>query len=445
MQIFKIKINNYFIYLFLIIIAFVTIFFAINLTTKIYQYVNNLRNHIEYLDTVNAEIANQVAFLENKIIEVSQTKSIVNEEIFPQTEFLELEYKEISLNNFIKDNSRINENVEYFKRDGKKVLSFYVESTDNHIILIDKSGNANYLKFLNLSEFKLLPNNLPKNINVTDTLLVGSKLYVAFSKNNKDCGNFHVYNAELNLDELIFEKLFFYDPLNGQKCLYNAGGRIEYNKEKHSLYFSSYDYDLKNINLPNQDNFGKDYKFAVISELNINNNSVKVISRGHRNPQGLLMTKDNFILSTEHGPRGGDEINNIIEGKNYGWPDASYGELYKGGYKESEAHSFKKNHKKYNYEDPVFSFVPSIGISQIIDLENNFSKKWQNNFLISSLRGQSIYRIKFDDTYNKVLFIEKIRIGNRIRDINYNKKNKKILLALENNSGALGIIDNKNN
>ena len=103
MQIFKIKIKNYFIYLFLIIIAFVTIFFAINLTTKIYQYVNNLRNHIEYLDTVNAEIANQVAFLENKIIEVSQTKSIVNEEIFPQTEFLELEYKEISLNNFIKD------------------------------------------------------------------------------------------------------------------------------------------------------------------------------------------------------------------------------------------------------------------------------------------------------------------------------------------------------
>ena len=68
--------------------------------------------------------------------------------------------------------------------------------------------------------------------------------------------------------------------------------------------------------------------------------------------------------------------------------------------------ALKKNHKKYNYEEPVFSFVPSIGISQIIDLENNFSKKWQNNFLISSLRGQSIYRIKFDDTYNKVLFIE---------------------------------------
>ena len=126
-------------------------------------------------------------------------------------------------------------------------------------------------------------------------------MYVHF-QNNKDCGK-----CIMQFNELIFEKLFFYDPLNGQKCLYNAGGRIEYNKEKHSLYFSSYDYDLKNINLPNQDNFGKDYKFAVISELNINNNSVKVISRGHRNPQGLLMTKDNFILSTEHGPRGGDK------------------------------------------------------------------------------------------------------------------------------------------
>ena len=78
-------------------------------------------------------------------------------------------------------------------------------------------------------------------------------------------------------------------------------------------------------------------------------------------------------------------------------------------------------------------------------MDNNFSKKWQNNFLLSSLRAQSIYRIKFDENYNKILFFEKITIGKRIRDISYNKKNKKILLALESDNGALGIIENKRN
>jgi len=113
---------------------------------------------------------------------------------------------------------------------------------------------------------------------------------------------------------------------------------------------------------------------------------------------------DEVILETEHGPKGGDEINKIIYKGNYGWPISSYGKKYKS------EETYKKSHKQFGFQEPIFSFVPSIGISQIIDLENNFSKKWQNNFLISSLRGQSIYRIKFDDTYNKVLFIEKIRI-----------------------------------
>ena len=49
---------------------------------------------------------------------------------------------------------------------------------------------------------------------------------------------------------------------------------------------------------------------------------------GHRNPQGLLVF-DNIVLSTEHGPRGGDEINKIMFGKNYGWPISSYGKIWK--------------------------------------------------------------------------------------------------------------------
>ena len=84
-----------------------------------------------------------------------------------------------------------------------------------------------------------------------------------------------------------------------------------------------------------------------IIKININNGEYKIISMGHRNPQGLYFDKDNnFILETEHGPRGGDEINliNIREFNNnkilnYGWAISSYGEHYGG----KKAERNKKN------------------------------------------------------------------------------------------------------
>ena len=90
----------------------------------------------------------------------------------------------------------------------------------------------------------------------------------------------------------------------------------------------------------------------------------------------------------------------------------------------------------------IFSFVPAIGISQLIKLPNNFSNQWNNNFIIASLNARSLYRIKFDNNYNKILFYEKIYIGQRIRDIKYHDKISAILLALED-KGQLGILRKK--
>ena len=75
-------------------------------------------------------------------------------------------------------------------------------------------------------------------------------------------------------------------------------------------------------------------------------------------------------------------------------------------------------------------------------MSNNFSDFWNDNFLISSLWGQSIYRTKFDDTFKKILFFEKIYIGQRIRDLKYHNKLNAILLVLEE-TGEIAIITNK--
>ena len=99
---------------------------------------------------------------------------------------------------------------------------------------------------------------------------------------------------------------------------------------------------------------------------------------------------------------------------------------------------YKKDHKKYGFIEPIYSFVPSIGISTIIKVPDNFDEYWQNNYLVASLYGNSIYRIKFDNKYTKILFSEKIFIGERIRDIKFYKN----LIILSFESGlSLGILE----
>ena len=118
--------------------------------------------------------------------------------------------------------------------------------------------------------------------------------------------------------------------------------------------------------------------------------------------------KPEIIISTEHGPKGGDEINlnKLDKIYNFGWPVASYGVLYSG------ENPFVNNHKDFNFEEPKRYYVPSIAIGQIIE-KNNVQKE----FLFTSLRSASVYHIKFDENYDDILFEKKYLFGERIRDI----------------------------
>ena len=99
-------------------------------------------------------------------------------------------------------------------------------------------------------------------------------------------------------------------------------------------------------------------------------------------------------------------VNLIKEGSNYGWPVSSYGEKYGEKDDQKEKPFYKKSHIEYNFQEPIFSFVPSIGISEIIKVGNNFSEFWKDSFLITSLNDQHIYRVNFDKEYQKVKYYE---------------------------------------
>ena len=74
---------------------------------------------------------------------------------------------------------------------------------------------------------------------------------------------------------------------------------------------------------------------------------------------------------------------------------------------------FISNHSKYGFVEPIFAFLPSIAITQIIKVPEEFSPKWKNSYLIASLRNLSLYRVVFDENYSRIIIAEKMIIGKK--------------------------------
>jgi glucose/arabinose dehydrogenase len=117
--------------------------------------------------------------------------------------------------------------------------------------------------------------------------------------------------------------------------------------------------------------------FGKIIEYNITDKKKNILSLGHRNSQGLYFDRERkLIISTDHGPKGGDEVNLINANEsavNFGWPTSSYGEHYDAvplSQKTKRVAPLYKSHIKHGFREPILVFTPSIGISQIIKNNN---------------------------------------------------------------------------
>jgi glucose/arabinose dehydrogenase len=135
-----------------------------------------------------------------------------------------------------------------------------------------------------------------------------------------------------------------------------------------------------------------------------------IYSYGHRNPQGLIKHPETGELwEHEHGPQGGDEINIVKKGKNYGWPVISYGINYDNSILTDIT-------SKQGMEQPVFYWVPSIAPSGMAFVSSDKYQDWKGNILAGSLKFSYLERLVLKD--NKVVKREKLfkDIG-RVRDV----------------------------
>lgn len=131
-------------------------------------------------------------------------------------------------------------------------------------------------------------------------------------------------------------------------------------------------------------------------------------STGHRNPYGLVFAPDGRLWENEMGPKGGDELNLIEPGKNYGWPNASMGINYDG--------SPIPDHKPGDgYQAPVLYWVPSISPGGSIIYTGSMFPQWDGNYLMGALSGKALVRIELDGATAKKA--DQWNMGMRIRDI----------------------------
>ena len=429
--------NRKFIILFLIIIILIISYPIINFESfkrKLSPYIsNNLKQMIK------EKIIGKEKF--RVMQDLYNTRNIVNnynQKKLPETEFTDISFNKISLRKFDLKSSPPSNNKMFVKPE---TTSFYLEYIGNEILVLSSKG-----KFVFFNNDAILKNELKKSLEpniqfeekffkILDVLVIDNTIYFSYSKKIKDgCYKLGLMKSNFDKEDMSFKIIF-----SNKECGANyAGKMVEYTLGKDKGILISLDAiaKYKEFAQDSSSNLGK------ILFINLDDQNSNIFSSGHRNPQGLY-NDNGIIISTEHGPRGGDEINIISENKNYGWPVSSYGEPYLYEEYNKDEYNYLKNHKDNGFVEPIFSFVPSIGISQLIKIPNKFNKFWQDDFLITSLNGASIYRTKIDYKKNKIIYIEKIFINERIRDIIYINDLNVVLLALEN-TGSIGLLKSLN-
>lgn len=157
--------------------------------------------------------------------------------------------------------------------------------------------------------------------------------------------------------------------------------------------------------------------FGKLVRVAIDSGEAEVLASGLRVPQGFARDAEGNLWETEHGPRGGDELNLLTAGANYGWPLVTYGTGYGGRLNYGDP---ARPGVHDGFAPPVFSWIPSIGISAVRVNDATAFPLWLDDLLVGSLTGtadmgQSIYRVRHDG--QQVRYIERIRFDAPIRDI----------------------------
>ena len=244
-------------------------------------------------------------------------------------------------------------------------------------------------------------------------------IYLSYSKAEGNSGRNATTVVERSrlVDDALVDREVIFEALPYSTKRHHFGSRLEFDQEGY-LFVSVGDRGSRDENPQALDNHcGKIHRIHDDGSIPDDNPFVNtpgamksIYSYGHRNPQGLVIDPaTGTIWSNEHGPRGGDEVNIVEKGNNYGWPVISYGINYSGT-------KFTDITHKEGMEQPEHYWDPSIGVCGMAIVNSWRYPQWRGDLFNGSLRFEYLARIKMDG--QKIVGEEKLLedIG-RLRDV----------------------------
>ena len=240
--------------------------------------------------------------------------------------------------------------------------------------------------------------------------------YSYFDEKDKQKSNTAILRAKLKGEQLTHQEILYKGTPTSTKS-HHFGSRIEFDNAGY-MYFSIGDRGNRDRNPQTLDNSnGKIHRLNDDGTIPPDNPFVdkkeavkSIYSYGHRNAQGVTLNPvSGDIWVHEHGPKGGDEVNIIKPGANYGWPIISYGINYNGT-------SFTNITAKKGMEQPILYYVPSIAPCGMAWVTGGKYPGWENNLLTGSLRFQYLERCVVKG--NKIIEQERLLEGiGRVRNV----------------------------
>ena len=300
----------------------------------------------------------------------------------------------------------------------------FVFLPDNSMLITEKKGNLIHFKegkktfIKGLPEIKLQGQGGLLDIELHPDYAKNGWIYITYASVGDDGKGANTTLMRFKIkDNTLIDKQVLYKAKPNTTRGQHFGSRIEFDN-KGFLYFSIGDRGNRDVNPQNIElDCGKIYRLhddGRIPKDNpfVNNPKAKkaIYSYGHRNPQGMVLhPKTGELWTHEHGPKGGDEINIIQKGKNYGWPKISYGINYSGT-------TFTEHTALSGMEQPIHYWVPSIAPSGMAFITSDVYPEWKGNLLVGSLKFQYLNRCELVD--NKIVKQEKLIEGlGRVRSV----------------------------
>jgi glucose/arabinose dehydrogenase len=242
------------------------------------------------------------------------------------------------------------------------------------------------------------------------------RLYISLSTGSKDANALQVISARLEGNSLEdITPIFTASPTKDTP--HHFGARLALMPDQTLLITVGEGFDYREQAQLLDNHFGKVIRINKDGTVPADNPFIgqegvlpEIWSYGHRNQQGLLVSADGTVWLHEHGPRGGDELNIIEPGKNYGWPAITHGMDYSGAYVSpfTEASGM---------EQPVTYWVPSIAPGGFCEYQGNVFPQWRGNLFVAALAEKSVRRLEMDNGMVKSQEIMFTELEQRIREV----------------------------